>query len=141
MTTKIDIVTAPIDVAAVLAAVAHPGAGAATQFIGTTRDNADGKRVLGLEYEAYRPMALAVMEKIAADAASRWALLGVAMVHRIGPVDVGEASVVIAVSSAHRAEAFEACRYLIDTLKSTAPIWKKERFDDGTAWVDGTIPA
>jgi molybdopterin synthase catalytic subunit len=136
----IEIVDAPIDTARALAAVARPGAGGTALFVGTTRDNARGKEVLWLEYEAYRPMALAMMERIAADAAARWGLLGVAVVHRCGRVAVGEASVVVAVSSAHRAEAFAACRYVIDTLKSTVPIWKKEQFADGSMWVDGTLP-
>jgi molybdopterin synthase catalytic subunit len=136
----ISIVDRPIDVAGTLAAVAHPGAGGTALFVGTTRDNARGKTVLWLEYEAFRPMALALMEKIAADAVARWGLLGVAVVHRCGRVAVGEASVVVAVSSAHRSEAFAACRYVIDTLKSTVPIWKKESFADGSVWVDGTTP-
>jgi molybdopterin synthase catalytic subunit len=136
----IAIIDTPIDIAGALAAVAHPGAGGTALFVGTTRDNARGKTVLSLEYEAHRPMALAMMEKIAADAGARWGLLGVAVVHRCGRVDVGEASVVVAVATAHRAEAFAACRYIIDTLKSTVPIWKKESFADGSAWVDGTIP-
>jgi molybdopterin synthase catalytic subunit len=136
----IEIVDTPIDVAGVLASVARPEAGGTALFVGTTRNHARGKEVLMLEYEAFRPMALALMERIAADAASRWALHAVSIVHRCGKVGVGEASVVVAVSSSHRKEAFEACRYAIDTLKKTVPIWKKEFFADGAVWVDGDAP-
>ena len=92
--------------------------------------------MLHLEYEAYVPMALKEMEKIEADAKAQWPIKKIAMVHRIGRVDIGEASIVIAVSSAHRNEAFLACRYAIDTLKKTVPIWKKEFFHDGEVWVE-----
>jgi molybdopterin synthase catalytic subunit len=107
-------------------------------FIGTTRDHSDGKKVLSLEYEAYEPMATAVLHEIERTARARWPIENIAIVHRIGKVEIGEASVVIAVSAVHRREAFEACRWAIDTLKKDAPIWKKERFEGGSAWV---VPA
>ncbi len=134
--------TEPIDIPAVLESVAHPGAGGIDLFLGTTRDHAGGRQVSYLEYEAYEPMALKLMEEIAARAKSRWPLHGVSIVHRTGRVNIGEASVAIAVSSAHRTEAFDACRFCIDTLKETVPIWKKEFFVDGTVeWVDPTAAA
>jgi molybdopterin synthase catalytic subunit len=133
----IEIVDHPIDVAQVLASVSHPAAGGIALFVGTTRNHAHGKEVLYLEYEAYVPMALALLRQIAEDACARWGLHAISIVHRRTRVDIGEASVVVAVSSSHRKEAFEACRYAIDTLKKTVPIWKKEFFADGAVWVDG----
>lgn len=123
----------PIVVEDVLRAVASASAGAIDVFIGTTRDNAEGRSVRSLDYEAHAPMALNEIERIVSDARRRWTLSGVAVVHRTGRVPVGEASVVIAVSAPHRSEAFEACRYIIDTLKQTVPIWKKEEFADGSS--------
>ena len=133
----IEIVTSVIDIERVLRDVLDNGAGGIDLFIGTTRDNSREKKVLRLEYSAYEPMALKKMEEIETDVRSKWNILKIAMVHRIGRVEIGEASVVIAVSSAHRKEAFEACRYAIDTLKKIVPIWKKEFFADGEVWVDG----
>jgi molybdopterin synthase catalytic subunit len=123
-----------IELDAVLRLVASGSAGAIDIFVGTTRDNADRRSVRSLEYEAHEAMALKEMERITAEADRRWKLTGVAVVHRTGRVLVGEASVAIAVSAPHRAEAFEACRFIIDTLKQTVPIWKKEEFADGTEW-------
>ncbi|HLX12618.1 MAG TPA: molybdenum cofactor biosynthesis protein MoaE [Bacteroidota bacterium] len=131
----IQIIRDKININALLAAVADPAAGGIDIFIGTTRNHSDGKDVLELEYEAYQDMALPMMRQIADDAKERWGVMKIAVVHRIGKVPVGEASVAIAVSSAHRKEAFEACRYIIDTLKKTVPIWKKELFADGSKWV------
>ncbi len=130
-----DIVSVPIDAAAVTAAVADPTTGATCTFIGTTRDHNDGRQVSELEYEAYPEMALAEMRKIGDAALRRWPVTKVAIVHRIGVVPIGEASVVIAVSSAHRVAAFEACHFAIDRLKEVVPIWKKERFDGGELWI------
>lgn len=127
------IVTAPIDVTALQALVSRPEAGAISLFLGVTRNHQQGKAVLRLEYEAYAPMACKVMEQIAAEAKAKWRLEAVALHHRIGVVPVGEASVGIAVSAAHRAEAIEACHYLIDRLKEVVPVWKKEFFSDGQA--------
>jgi len=131
----IKLVRHPIDVQEVLHAVQLPEAGAIDVFIGTTRNHSNGKEVLSLEYEAYEPMALKEMEKIENEVKTRWQVHRLAMVHRIGRVGVGEASIVIAVSASHRKEAFEACRYAIDTLKREVPIWKREIFVDGEMWV------
>ena len=131
----IRIVQAPIDLAEILHSVKSPDSGAIDIFIGATRNHSDGKEVLSLEYEAYKPMALKLMEGIVAEARRRWDINRIAMVHRVGKVEIGEASVIIAVSAVHRREAFEACRYAIDSLKRDVPIWKKEVFSDGEAWV------
>ncbi len=131
----IEIVDHEIDVQSVLRSVEDPSAGGVDMFIGTTRNNSNGKKVLSLEYETYRPMALKLMERIAEEAAAKWGLRKISIVHRVGKVEIGEASVVIAVSSAHRKEAFDACRFAIDTLKKEVPIWKKEIFIDGQVWV------
>lgn len=125
----------PIDLPAVLAHVQAPGAGAVDVFIGTVRNNTAQKAVVRLEYEAYAPMALKKMEELAAEARRRWPVEALALVHRVGLLQIGDAAVVIAVATPHRAEAFEACRWLIDTLKETVPIWKKEIFTDGEVWV------
>jgi molybdopterin synthase catalytic subunit len=130
-----EIVDHPIDAAAVSAAVADPATGATVTFVGTTRDHNDGRAVTGLEYEAYPEMALAELRKIGVELQARWPIARVAIVHRIGRVPIGEASVVIAVSSAHRAAAFEACHFAIDRLKEVVPIWKKEHFDGGEVWI------
>ena len=104
-------------------------------FIGTVRNATKGKKVTRLEFEAYEAMAIAEMEKIAKQAFEKWPLQKVLIHHRTGVLEVGEVPVVIAVSAAHRAAAFDACRYIIDTLKQTVPIWKKEFFEDGEVWV------
>jgi molybdopterin synthase catalytic subunit len=117
-------------------AVEHPGAGALALFSGVVRDQTGGRRVKFLEYEGHRPMALAKMREIGAAIRSRWpAVTRIALLHRIGRLEIGESSVMIAVSSPHRAVAFDACRFAIDTLKETVPIWKKEHFEDGEIWV------
>jgi len=131
----INIARSRIDVAALEAAVADPGAGAIATFVGTTRNENSGRRVLRLEYEAYEPMALSEMRKLAAEAVHRWGITRAAITHRIGVVEIGEASVAIAVSAPHRAEAFSACRFLIDRIKEIVPIWKKEHFEGGEIWV------
>ncbi|HIF64585.1 MAG TPA: molybdenum cofactor biosynthesis protein MoaE [Deltaproteobacteria bacterium] len=131
----IEITDTIIDVAAVEAAVGGPGAGAVVTFMGTTRDSNRGRRVISLEYEVYAEMAVEQLTGIADDIRSRWPGSAVAMVHRNGKVEIGEASVVIAVSTPHRVEAFEACRYAIDQLKHVAPIWKKETFEGGEVWI------
>lgn len=128
----------PIDAAALEAAVAHPAAGALCVFHGVTRNHHLGRAVTHLSYEAYPEMALATMAVIAAELAAAWPGVRLAMTHRLGEVPLGQASVVIAVASAHRAEAFEACRHAIDQLKLRVPIWKKEFWADGSAWVEGT---
>ncbi|MDX1666830.1 MAG: molybdenum cofactor biosynthesis protein MoaE [Saprospiraceae bacterium] len=115
--------------------VADPGAGGTTAFVGTVRNNTKGRPVLRLEFEAYRPMAVSEMRKIAEAVTVRWEASGVAIHHRVGRLEIGEIAVVIAVATPHRRAAFEACQYAIDTLKETVPIWKKEIFEDGEVWV------
>jgi molybdopterin synthase catalytic subunit len=125
----------PIDLAALQATC--PGDGALCLFVGVVRNENEGRPVLHLEYEAYEEMALAVLEEIAGEARRRWPVSEVRIVHRLGRIEIGEASVAVAVASPHRGEAFEACRYAIDTLKATAPIWKKEFYADGAVWLEG----
>jgi molybdopterin synthase catalytic subunit len=130
----------PLDSQAVRAleeAVTTRGDGGVVTFQGVVRDNARGKQVRSLEYDAYVEMAEQQMAQIAAEVEARWEDSTVAMVHRIGRLEIGECSVVVAVACPHRAEAFEACRDAIDTLKSTVPIWKKEIYADGEEWVEG----
>ena len=125
----------PIVPTALLRAMRDPAAGAVVTFLGTTRNENAGRRVVRLEYEAFSRMAEREMRALAATATKRWTLRKVAMVHRIGIVPVGEASVAIAVSAGHRAEAFAACRWLIDRLKEIVPIWKREHFRGGQIWI------
>ncbi len=130
-----DVVDHVIDERAVVQSVEDPGAGAICTFEGVVRDNSRGKRVLYLEYEAYAEMAAKQMQQIAAEMKTRWQVLHVSIVHRTGRLQIGEASVFIAVSSPHRAEAFEACRFAIDRLKQIVPVWKKEVWEGGEYWV------
>lgn len=115
--------------------VADPTAGAMATFVGMTRNTNDGRNVTRLEYECYPGMAEKEMQKIAEAVLTRWPITKVAMLHRIGRVDIGEASVAIAVSSGHRHAAFEACHYAINQLKETVPIWKKELYEGGELWI------
>ncbi len=131
----IKITEKPIDVQKVIGTVSSLGAGAVNVFIGTVRNSAHGKNVVWLEYEAYESMAVAEIRKIIDEASHRWPLLGWAVSHRVGTLKPGEVSVAIAVSSPHRRDSFEACQFIIDTLKETVPIWKKEVFEDGEEWV------
>jgi molybdopterin synthase catalytic subunit len=128
---------APLDVAGASALVSTRGDGAVTTFVGLVRDHNVGRRVLWLEYEAYGPLAVKAFQQIASEAAARWADARLAIHHRTGRVEIGEASVVIAAASPHRAEAFAACRYAIERLKQIAPIWKHEHFDGGEVWIEG----
>jgi MoaE-MoaD fusion protein len=127
----------PIETAAIVAAIKHPEHGAVTVFDGIVRNNSRGRATLYLEYTAYEPMALRKMEELAKQALASHAIRDVRIVHRLGRLQIGESSVYIVVASAHRAAAFEACRWLIDTLKKTVPIWKREFFEDGAVWADG----
>ena len=131
----IKITEKPIDVQKVIDTATSLGAGAINVFIGTIRDSAHDKKVVWLEYEAYESMAVAETRKIIDEAAKRWGLLGWAVAHRIGTLKPGETAVVVAVSSKHRKESFEACQFIIDELKAKAPIFKKEVFEDGEEWV------
>jgi molybdopterin synthase catalytic subunit len=126
----------PIDVGAVVARVSGPGMGGIVTFIGAVRNRARGRDIRHLEYESYPEMAEREMQRIADAAAERWPGTRVAIAHRAGHLEIGDLAVVIAVAAPHRAEAFEACRYAIDTLKETVPIWKKEVATDGEYWVD-----
>jgi molybdopterin converting factor subunit 1 len=127
----------PLDARRMETAVAHKGAGAICTFTGVVRDSSRGRSVTHLEYEAYAEMATAQMRKIADEIAEKWPEARVAMAHRTGRLEVGEPSVVVSVSSPHRAEAIAACKWGIDRLKETVPIWKKEHAGDGTYWIEG----
>jgi molybdopterin synthase catalytic subunit len=124
----------PIDLAALSATT--PRDGALCLFVGVVRNENRGRAVVRLEYEAYEEMALPLMRQIAAEARRRHPVTLVRLVHRLGPLEIGEASVAVAVASPHRGEAFLACRYAIDTLKAEVPIWKKEFYADGSEWLD-----
>ena len=126
----------PLDPDEVTRRVAGPDTGGLVTFVGTVRAESRGHAIRRLEYEAYPGMAEREMEKIAEEAARRWPGTRVAIAHRVGVLEVGEAAVVVAAAAPHRAEAFEACRFAIDTLKQTVPIWKKEVAEDGAWWVD-----
>jgi MoaE-MoaD fusion protein len=141
LTDHVALVRTPVDPAALTAAIRSPGDGAMVVFDGFVRDHTKNRRTLYLEYEAYESMALAKLQEIASALHNKFAIDGVVMVHRLGRLEIGETSVFIAISAAHRAAAFEACRYAIDTLKRTVPIWKKEYFEDGSVWADGELPA
>ena len=120
-----------------LAEIKNPEDGAVCLFDGIVRNHSRNRRTIYLEYEAYPAMALAGMEKLVLDALARFPVRDVRIVHRVGRLEIGETSVLIAVASAHRAAAFDACRWIIDTLKKTVPVWKKEFFEDGATWADG----
>jgi molybdopterin synthase catalytic subunit len=127
----------PLDARRLEAAVSHAGAGAICTFTGVVRDNSRGRSVTHLDYEAYAEMATAQMRKIADEIGEKWPEARVAMAHRTGKLEIGEASVVVSVSSPHRGEAITACRWGIDRLKASVPIWKKEHAADGTFWIEG----
>ena len=130
------VVDEPLSPDAIAAEVDHPGAGGIVIFSGVVRNETAGRPVKFLEYEAHAPMAAAKMREIGAAIRARWpSVKRVAMLHRVGRLEIGESSVLIAVSAAHRQEAFDACKYAIDTLKRTVPVWKKEHFEDGEVWV------
>lgn len=126
-----------IDAAALLQITKRPEDGATVLFEGIVRNHSRGRRTLFLDYEAYEEMALKQMESIIASSVSQFQIRDAIIVHRLGRLEIGETSVLIIVASAHRAAAFDACRWLIDTLKRTVPIWKKEHFEDGAIWSDG----
>ena len=137
---RYELVQAAIDPAALVRHVRAGQDGAIVTFDGFVRQESQGRATRYLEYEAYEPMALAKMCEIGAQLHEKFAIHRVAMVHRLGRLEIGETSVFIAVSAPHRAAAFEACRYAIDALKRTVPIWKREYFEDGATWADGEIP-
>jgi molybdopterin converting factor subunit 1 len=133
----IALVREAIDADSLVATLKQGEDGAVVVFDGIVRNNTRGRKTLYLMYEAYEDMALRQMQALAAEAIVKHDVRQVTLVHRLGHLDVGETSVLIAVASAHRGQAFEACRWLIDTLKKTVPIWKKEHFEDGAVWADG----
>ena len=135
MSTSIKIFDTPLDVQACNELVQNPAAGGTTIFVGTVRNQTKGKAVMRLEFEAYEPMAISEMEKIAETIRERWDALAITIHHRVGTLAIGDIAVIIAVATPHRKAAFEACQYAIDTLKETVPIWKKEIFEDGEVWV------
>ena len=131
------ITAAPLDSAAVAAAVTGDADGAIVTFVGLVRNHNAGRDVLWLDYEAYAPLAVKAFERIASEARERWPEARLAIHHRTGRVEIGEASVVIAAASPHRADAFGACRYAIERIKQIAPIWKHEHFAGGEVWIEG----
>lgn len=131
------ITSAPLSVEPVLRAVEGPGAGAITTFVGLVRDHNVGRKVLWLDYEAYAPLAEKALSIIIAEAEAQWAGARMAIHHRTGKLAIGEASVVIAVATPHRADAFAACRYAIERIKQIVPIWKHEHFEGGEVWIEG----
>jgi molybdopterin synthase catalytic subunit len=131
----IELTDKPIDVLKIIEAASMHEAGAINTFIGTVRNQTAEKKVLRLEYEAYEPMAVSEITRIINRAAETWHLLGCSVSHRTGILMPGETAVVVAVSTPHRKESFEACKFIIDSLKETVPIWKKEFFEDGSHWV------
>ncbi|HRI20084.1 MAG TPA: molybdenum cofactor biosynthesis protein MoaE [Panacibacter sp.] len=135
MNAEIKILNEELNIQACIDAVILPVCGGIDVFIGTVRNTTKGKAVVRLEFEAYEAMAVNEMKKIVEQAFEKWQLQKVVVQHRTGVLKVGEIPVIIAVAAAHRAAAFDACRYIIDTLKQTVPIWKKEIFEDGEVWV------
>src|SRR6266568_7808309 len=135
------LVREPIDTAELAQHVRAPEDGAVVTFDGFVRNQSHSRSTLYLEYEAYESMALAKMREIGAQLHEKYGIHCVVMVHRLGCLQIGDTSVFIAVSAPHRAAAFDACRFAIDTLKRTVPIWKKEYFEDGAVWADGELPS
>jgi molybdopterin synthase catalytic subunit len=129
------VINQPIDLNELIRFVTDPEAGAIATFIGTTRNNNEGRKVIALDYEGYPEMAEKELRRIGEDAKTKWPICRMAITHRLGPVQIGEASVIIAVSSAHRDAAFAACRFAIEEIKKTVPIWKKEVFEGGEVWI------
>lgn len=134
---QVELVHDRIDTNAILSAIKAGEDGAVTVFDGIVRNNTRGRQTLYLDYTAYESMALAQMQELATEAKERFSVREVAMVHRLGRLEVGETSILIAVASAHRGITFDACRWLIDTLKKQVPIWKREVFVDGAVWAPG----
>jgi MoaE-MoaD fusion protein len=134
------LVREPVDARSLISYVRAPEDGAIVTFDGFVRNQSRNRPTLYLDYEAYESMALAKMREIGAQLYDKYRIHRVAIVHRLGRLEIGETSVFIAVSAPHRAAAFDACRFAIDTLKRTVPIWKKEYFEDGAVWADGELP-
>jgi molybdopterin synthase catalytic subunit len=131
------VTSAPLDADALIALVGAVGDGAVVTFAGLVRDHNQGRRVQFLEYEAYEPLAVRALQRIIDEARELWPSARVAAHHRIGRLEIGEASIVIAAASPHRADAFAACRYTIERVKQIVPIWKHEHFEGGDVWLEG----
>ena len=131
------VTSAPLDLPALVELVAASGDGAVASFVGIVRDENLGRRVLFLEYEAYEALAIKALERIVGEARESWPGTRLALHHRIGRLEIGEASVIIAAASPHRSDAFAACRYAIERVKQIVPIWKREHFDGGDVWLEG----
>jgi molybdopterin synthase catalytic subunit len=129
-----------ISIDAILAEVEDHSTGAVVLFLGRVRNLSEGRQVQSMDYEAYPEMAEAKLQELEQQVMRRWPIEKIVLIHRVGKLDLGEVSVAIAVASRHRQQAFEVCRYAIDTLKETVPIWKKEYFSDGEGWVKGVVP-
>jgi len=138
MKQDIKILDTPLDILSIYNSCTDDGAGAVNIFVGTVRNKTSAKEVVQLEYEAYQSMAVKEIEKLIEQATAQWPILNIVIHHRVGVLHVGEKAVVIAVSTPHRKASFEACEFLIDSLKKTVPIWKKEVFSDGAEWVSAT---
>jgi molybdopterin synthase catalytic subunit len=134
---RVALTGAPLDAPGLVSLVEGPGRGAVALFLGLVRDHNQGRRVLHLEYEAYEPLAVKALQRIVEEADARWPSVRLAVHHRLGRLEIGEASVAIAAASAHRADAFAACRYAIERVKQIAPIWKHEYFEGGDVWIEG----
>jgi molybdopterin synthase catalytic subunit len=134
---QVAVVTAPLDADSLVALVGAQGDGAVVTFAGLVRDHNQGRRVHFLEYEAYEPLAVRALQQIIDEAKQLWPSARVATHHRLGRLEIGEASIVIAAASAHRGDAFAACRYTIERVKQIVPIWKREHFDGGDVWLEG----
>jgi molybdopterin synthase catalytic subunit len=139
MQPAVAVTAAPLTLDAIVAAVEGPGAGAVATFLGLVRDHNQGRKVLYLDYEAYAPLAEKALAQIVGEAQARWPGARMAIHHRTGRLEIGEASVVIAVATPHRADAFAACRYAIERIKQIVPIWKHEHFDGGEVWIEGAV--
>jgi molybdopterin synthase catalytic subunit len=131
----IEITSEPIDLQTVINKIKKSYHGAVVNFVGIVRDNSEGKRVLYLEYEAYPAMAEKKLNGIVAEIQAQWGTGDIAIVHRVGRLEIGDTAIVIAVGSPHRLEAFHACQYAIDRIKEVVPVWKKEFYEDGSAWI------
>lgn len=139
--TRTAVTSAPLDIGGLATSVsaAAPSIGAVATFVGLVRDHNQGRRVLYLVYEAYEPLAERALAQILDEARARWPEVALAIHHRVGRLEIGEASVAIAAASPHRASAFAACRYAIERVKQIAPIWKHEYFDGGDVWIEGAV--
>jgi molybdopterin synthase catalytic subunit len=134
---QVAVTAEPLEIEPLIALVGATGDGAVVTFAGLVRDHNQGRRVRFLEYEAYEPLAVRALERIVDEVKARWPAARVAAHHRIGRLEIGDASIVIAAASAHRADAFAACRYTIERVKQIVPIWKREHFDGGDVWLEG----